>query len=77
MSISISQINNLRKKTGAGILDCKKALLKSSGDFDKAIDIVRTMGKTFHDSNRKVLLSDACCSAGLHFSKSIYNKSKI
>jgi elongation factor Ts len=54
MSISINQINNLRKKTGAGILDCKKALLKSSGDFDKAIDIVRTMGKTFHDSNREV-----------------------
>jgi len=37
-------VKDLRVKTGAGILDCKKALTETSGDFDKAIDWLRTKG---------------------------------
>jgi elongation factor Ts len=44
MSVSALMVKDLRVKTGAGILDCKKALTESSGDFDKAIDWLRTKG---------------------------------
>ncbi|MBJ95314.1 MAG: elongation factor Ts [Rickettsiales bacterium] len=44
MSISASMVKDLRTKTGAGILDCKKALTETAGDFDKAVDWLRTKG---------------------------------
>jgi elongation factor Ts len=44
MSISAAQIKELRGKTGAGILDCKKALGETDGDFEKAVDWLRTKG---------------------------------
>ena len=45
MSISASQVKELRDRTGVGIMDCKQALVKSSGDVDEAIKILRKMGK--------------------------------
>lgn len=44
MSITASQVNELRQKTGAGMMDCKKALTEANGDFDKAIEILRKKG---------------------------------
>ena len=44
MAISASEVNELRKKTGAGMLDCKKALTESEGNFEKAIEILRKKG---------------------------------
>lgn len=44
MAITATQINELRKSTGAGMLDCKKALEQTDGDFDKAVDFLRTKG---------------------------------
>lgn len=44
MSISATSVKELREKTGAGMMDCKKALQETSGDFDKAIDWLRTKG---------------------------------
>ncbi|MFO7524760.1 MAG: translation elongation factor Ts [Ignavibacteriaceae bacterium] len=44
MSISAAQVNELRKKTGAGMMDCKKALTEAGGDFEKAIEILRKKG---------------------------------
>ncbi|MDZ7766548.1 MAG: hypothetical protein U5K00_19350 [Melioribacteraceae bacterium] len=41
MSISAAQVKELRDKTGAGMMDCKKALTEAEGDFDKAIEILR------------------------------------
>jgi elongation factor Ts len=38
------QIRNLREKTGAGMMDCKKALSESNGDYDKAIEFLRKKG---------------------------------
>ena len=45
MSISASQVKELRERTGVGIMDCKQALQESSGDVDEAITILRKMGK--------------------------------
>ncbi len=45
MAITAKEVNELRKMTGAGMMDCKKALVEADGDFDKAIDILRTKGQ--------------------------------
>ena len=44
-TISASEVNNLRKMTGAGLMDCKKALQESGGDIEAAIDILRKKGQ--------------------------------
>lgn len=44
MSVSAAQVKELREKTGAGMMDCKKALVETSGDFDKAIEYLRKRG---------------------------------
>lgn len=45
MKITASQVNDLRKKTGAGMMDCKNALVEANGDVDQAIDILRKKGQ--------------------------------
>ncbi len=44
VTISASEVNKLRQETGAGIMDCKKALIESNGDFEAAIDYLRKKG---------------------------------
>lgn len=44
MEISASMVKDLRDRTGAGMMDCKKALVESNGDMDKAIDYLREKG---------------------------------
>lgn len=44
MNITAEQIKALREKTGAGMLNCKNALLENNGDFDKAIELLRQKG---------------------------------
>ena len=44
MSVTAAQVNELRKKTGAGMMDCKKALVEANGDMQKAIEILRKKG---------------------------------
>ena len=44
MSITAAQVNELRKATGAGLMDCKKALGETGGDHEKAIDYLRKKG---------------------------------
>jgi elongation factor Ts len=43
--ITAAEVNKLRKMTGAGMMDCKKALVEAEGDFDKAIEILRKKGQ--------------------------------
>jgi len=45
MAITASDVAKLRKTTGAGMMDCKKALTEADGDFDAAIDILRKQGQ--------------------------------
>jgi len=44
MAITAAQVNELRQKTGAGMMDCKRALTEANGDFEKAIEILRKKG---------------------------------
>ena len=45
MTITAAEINKLRQMTGAGMMDCKKALTEANGDFEKAIDELRKKGQ--------------------------------
>ena len=44
MTITAAQVSELRKVTGAGLMDCKKALAETGGDQEKAVDYLRTKG---------------------------------
>ena len=45
MSISAKDVMKLRQATGAGMMDCKKALAEADGDFDKAVEVLRKKGQ--------------------------------
>ena len=45
MAITAEQVRDLREKTGAGMMECKKALTESSGDMDRAVQLLRERGQ--------------------------------
>jgi elongation factor Ts len=45
MAITASEVNKLRKQTGAGMMDCKNALVEANGDFEAAVDVLRKKGQ--------------------------------
>lgn len=45
VKITAAEVNKLRQATGAGMMDCKKALVEAEGDFDKAIAVLRKKGQ--------------------------------
>ena len=65
VQISASDVNKLRQQTGAGMMDCKKALVESNGDFEAAIDYLRKKGakvaasRQDRDSNEGVVVAKA------------------
>lgn len=63
MSISAKDVKELREQTGAGMMDCKKALQEAEGDFEKAIEILRKKGQKLsekradRDANQGLILT--------------------
>ena len=45
VTITATEVNKLRTTTGAGMMDCKKALTETNGDFEAAIDLLRKKGQ--------------------------------
>ena len=45
MEVKAADVMKLRKMTGAGMMDCKKALIEAEGDYERAKDIIREKGK--------------------------------
>lgn len=45
MAITAKDVNKLRQMTGAGMMDCKKALVEAEGDFEKAVELLRKKGQ--------------------------------
>ena len=60
MAVSIAEIQKLRKMTGAGLSDCKKALADSEGDFDKAMEIIREKGQAIAAKRSDRETSNGC-----------------
>ncbi len=71
MSISAKDVKLLRDKTGAGMMDCKKALKESDGDMDKAIEFLRKKGQKVSEKR-----ADREADQGLILSKISSDKSK-
>ncbi len=69
--ISASEVNKLRKATGAGMMDCKKALTEAEGDFDKAVKIIREKGMAV--ANKR---SEREASEGVVLAKTTNDKKK-
>lgn len=66
MSVSVNQVKELREMTGAGMMDCKKALEETQGDMEKARQLLREKGiaKAFQRSQREA--KEGSVSAYLH-----------
>ncbi len=71
MAISAQDVNKLRQMTGAGMMDCKKALVEADGDFDKAIELLRKKGQKVSASR-----ADRETSEGVVFAKTADDQSK-
>ena len=65
MAITAADVNKLRQQTGAGMMDCKNALVEANGDFEAAIDILRKKGQKIaakrggNDAKEGVILAQA------------------
>ena len=71
MGIKASDVKALRDQTGAGMMDCKKALTESEGDFDKAIEILRLKGQKL-----SIKRADREAKEGVVIAKTSHNKNK-
>ena len=56
MAVTASMVKELREMTGAGMMDCKKALSATDGDFDKAIEFLREKGLATAEKKGKGML---------------------
>lgn len=66
MTVTADQVKQLREKTGAGMMECKKALLESAGDFEKAIDALRKSGIARAEKRADRAASEGVVDAYIH-----------
>jgi elongation factor Ts len=72
LEVSVEQVKELRAKTGAGMMDCKKALMESGGDFEKAIEYLRKKGSVASQKR-----SDRIAKEGLIIAKTSQDKKEV
>ena len=65
-SVSASKVKELRGISGAGMMDCKKALLESSGDLQKAMDFLRKSGIAKAQKKAEREVKDGIISTYIH-----------
>ena len=63
MAVTMADIQQLRKMTGAGMMDCKSALDEAKGDFDKAVEIIRKKGQAVAAKREDREASEGCALA--------------
>lgn len=66
MAISAQLIKELREKTGAGMMDCKKVLVETDGDIDKAIDLLREKGLASAEKKASRIASEGLVVSYIH-----------
>ncbi|HRU31981.1 MAG TPA: translation elongation factor Ts [bacterium] len=66
MSINMDLIRELREKTGAGVMDCKKALISANGDVEKAVEILRKEGIAVAEKKGARLAKDGRIESYIH-----------
>ncbi|MDH3351910.1 MAG: translation elongation factor Ts, partial [Gammaproteobacteria bacterium] len=58
MSITASMVKELRERTGAGMMECKKALVETNGDLDQAAEVLRKSGQANADKKASRVAAD-------------------
>lgn len=71
MAVSMADISKLRTMTGAGMMDCKKALAEADGDIEKAIEVIRKRGQAIAAKRSDREASEGCVLAGTNGSFAI------
>src|SRR5512143_4234103 len=66
MTISAEQVKQLRDRTGAGMMECKKALSEAAGDVEKAIDLLRKAGNERMAGRTGRIASEGLVDAYIH-----------
>lgn len=66
MAIDATQVKQLREKTGAGIMDCKRALIECDGDFEKSVDFLRAKGLALAARKADRLASEGAVGSYIH-----------
>lgn len=69
MTITAEMVKDLREKTGAGLMDCKRALSDSSGDFEKAVDLLRQKGLATAAKKSSRTASEGLIGSYIHMDK--------
>ena len=69
MAITAQMVKELREKTGAGMMECKKALESSKGDFDKAIEYLRQKGLATAQKKASRVASEGIITSYIHMDK--------
>ena len=64
--INAKMVNDLRARTGAGMMDCKKALVETNGDADAAVEVLRKKGAAIADKKAGRTASQGLVSAYIH-----------
>ena len=66
MTITADQVKQLRERTGAGMMECKKALAENDGDFEKAVDWLRRQGAAKAEKRAERAASEGLVEAYIH-----------
>lgn len=69
MTVTAEMVKELREKTNAGMMDCKKALAESSGDMEKAVDILRQKGLATAAKKASRTASEGLIGSYIHMDK--------
>ncbi|HEB76475.1 MAG TPA: translation elongation factor Ts [Nitrospirae bacterium] len=69
MTVTADMVKRLREQTGAGMMDCKKALSESNGDFDKAVEVLRKKGLAAAEKKAGRRASEGLISSYIHMDK--------
>jgi len=71
MTISAKDVKALRDRTGAGMMDCKKALLETNGEIEAAIDLLRTKGAAKAEKRSSKAANEGTIGSYLHFGNKV------
>ena len=78
MAVTASMVKELREMTGAGMMDCKKALNETNGDMDAAIEFLRKNGQAKAEKKAGRIAAEGIVMAGVKEDKtSSYRRSKL
>ena len=71
MTISADQVKTLRERTGAGMMDCKRALQETDGDMEKAIELLREKGQASVEKRADRTADQGLIDSYIHFNNTV------